>query len=123
MYTEPMISIPHESLEETVGGGAPAAGEGTAESGSSTADGGEDAVNYEEAALLELEIDGTDYRLDVGRAGTALCISTRPSGSWSWVFRGEARWQVNTLRCKALDRSVLTQLARALAEAAASSQS
>lgn len=84
---------------------------------------GDSPVNYEEAALLELELDGTDYRLDVGRAGTALCISTRPNGSWSWVFRGEARWQANVLRCKAFDRNVLTKLARALAEAAADSQS
>ena len=84
---------------------------------------GEEPVNYEEAALLELEIEGTDYRLDVGRAGTALCISTRPSGNWSWVFRGEARWQTNTLRCKVFDRSVLQQLSTALAEAAVSSQS
>jgi len=84
---------------------------------------GESPVNYEEAALLELELDGTDYRLDVGRAGTALCISTRSSGSWSWAFRGEARWQLNTLRCKAFDRGVLTRLSSALAEAAADSQS
>ena len=93
--------------------------------GSSSSDeaAGESPVNYEEAALLELEIDGTDYRIDVGRAGTALCISTRPSGSWSWVFRGEAKWQVSQLRCRALDRDVLTRLSRALAEAAADSQS
>jgi hypothetical protein len=86
-------------------------------------EGGDEAVNYDEAALVELELSGTDYRLDVGRAGTALCISTRPNGSWSWVFRGEARWQNNVLRCKTFDREVLTQLSRALAEAAADSQS
>jgi hypothetical protein len=83
----------------------------------------ESPVNYEEASLLELEIGGTEYRMDVGRAGTALCISTRPSGSWSWVFRGEARWQVGVLRCKAFDREVLAQLSTALAEAASNSQS
>jgi hypothetical protein len=82
---------------------------------------GEAPVNYEEAAVLELEIEGTDYRLDVGRAGTALCISTRPSGSWDWVFRGEAKWQNGVLRCKAFDRGVLSQLSTALAEAASSS--
>jgi hypothetical protein len=76
-------------------------------------------VNFEEAALLELELDGTDYRLDSGRAGTALCISTRPSGTWGWTFRGEARWQSNVLRCKAFDRTVLNQLGKALAELAA----
>lgn len=80
---------------------------------------GESPVNYEEAALVELEIDGTDYRIDSGRAGTALCISTRVSGSWGWTFRGEARWQTNVLRCKSFDRPVLTELGQALAAAAA----
>jgi hypothetical protein len=80
-------------------------------------------VNYDESALLEREIDGIDYRIDVGRAGTALCISTRSSGNWTWEFRGEARWQVGVLRCKAFDRSILSQLSTALAEAAADSQS
>jgi hypothetical protein len=80
---------------------------------------GESSVNFEEAALVELEIDGTDYRLDAGRAGTALCISTRASGSWGWTFRGEARWQAKVLRCKEFDRPVLAQLSEALAAAAA----
>ena len=79
---------------------------------------GESSVNFEEAALVELEIDGTDYRLDAGRAGTALCISTRASGSWGWTFRGEARWQAKVLRCKEFDRPVLAQLSEALAAAA-----
>lgn len=86
-------------------------------------EGGESPVNYDESALLEIEIDGTDYRLDVGRAGTALCISTRSNGTWSWVFRGEAKWQSNVLRCKAFDRTILSQLGTALAEAANDSQS
>ncbi len=80
-------------------------------------------VNFEESALFELEIDGTQYRMDAGRAGTALCISTRPQGSWSWVFRGEARWQAKVLRCKAFDRDVLLQLSKALEQAAADSGS
>jgi hypothetical protein len=78
-------------------------------------------VNFDEPALVEVEIEGTDYRLDSGRAGTALCISTRPSGSWDWAFRGEARWQSNVLRCKAFDRDVLVQLSKALAEVASDS--
>jgi hypothetical protein len=82
----------------------------------------EGAVNFDEAALIELEIDGVDYRMDSGRAGTALCISTRPSGSWAWSFRGEARWQSKVLRCKAFDREVLAQLGKALAEASADSE-
>lgn len=82
----------------------------------------EGAVNFDEAALLELELDGTDYRLDAGRAGTALCISTRPSGTWSWTFRGEARWQANVLRCKAFDRTVLSRLGQALVEVSGASE-
>jgi hypothetical protein len=81
----------------------------------------EGAVNFDEAALVELELDGTEYRMDSGRAGTALCISTRPSGTWSWTFRGEARWQSNVLRCKAFDRSILTRLSQALSEVSSAS--
>jgi len=89
--------------------------------GSGSAGAADGTVNFDEAALVELELDGTDYRLDSGRAGTALCISTRPSGTWNWTFRGEARWQANVLRCKLFDRSVLSQLARALAEVSSGS--
>ena len=80
----------------------------------------EGVVNYDEPALVEVELDEVDYRLDSGRAGTALCISTRPSGTYSWTFRGEARWQTNVLRCKAFDRTVLTRLSQALRELNAS---
>ena len=90
----------------------------SAESAAAVSDG---AVNYDEAAVVEIELDGTDYRLDSGRAGTALCISTRATGTWGWEFRGEARWQNNVLRCKAFDRSVLTELSKALVEVAADS--
>jgi hypothetical protein len=89
---------------------------------SDVAEDGDSPVNFDEAALVELEIDGTDYRLDAGRAGTALCISTRRSGTWTWSFRGEARWQANVLKCKAFDRSVLLPLGKALAEAAAGTE-
>lgn len=124
-YTELMISFaeaaplgdfPNDSSAEPVEAGAVPAEAGPA---------AEEMVNYDEAALVELELDGTDYRLDAGRAGTALCISTRPSGSYRWTFRGEARWQANVLRCKAapgvprssiFDRGVLDRLSRALAE-------
>jgi len=96
-------------------------GEETVAESSADAAAAEGAVNFDEAALVELELDGTEYRMDSGRAGTALCISTRPSGTWNWTFRGEARWQSNVLRCKAFDRSVLTQLSRALAEVSSGS--
>jgi hypothetical protein len=100
------------------------AGEGDSVSEVSAAAGsgrpeGDGAINYDEAAVVELELDGTDYRLDSGRAGTALCISTRATGTWGWEFRGEARWQNNVLRCKAFDRSVLSELSKALVEISA----
>jgi len=72
-----------------------------------------EAVNYESAPLVEVEIEGTDYRLDAGKQGTALCISTRVSGSWDWSFGGEARWDVGSLRSKAFERRTLDQLSRA----------
>jgi hypothetical protein len=118
-----MNSISESELE----GGSTAAS--TSSEATSSAEGaaaavasGEGVVNFDEAALIELELDGTDYRLDSGRAGTALCISTRPSGTWDWTFRGEARWQANVLRCKVFDRVVLTRLSQALVEVSTASE-
>src|SRR5882724_9783201 len=76
-----------------------------------------DPVNYDSPAILEVAIEGTDYRMDSGKQGTALCISTRPTGTWDWSFGGEARWDVNYLRSKAFDRRTLEQLSRAFAQA------
>jgi hypothetical protein len=75
------------------------------------------SVNYDSPALVEVEIDGTEYRVDSGKQGTALCISTRVSGTWDWSFGGEARWDVNYLRSKAFDRRTLEQLSKAFANA------
>lgn len=75
------------------------------------------AVNYEGGALVEVSIDGVDYRVDAGKHGTALCVSTRASGTWDWSFVGEARWDGRDLRMRALDRALLVQLSRALGEA------
>ncbi len=76
----------------------------------------EGPVNYDSAPLLELEIEGVDYRLDSGKQGTALCISTRASGSWGWAFAGEARWD-GDLRSKAFERRTLVTLSKAFREA------
>ncbi len=75
----------------------------------------ESSVNYDSPALLELEIEGVDYRLDSGKQGTALCISSRASGSWGWAFVGEARWD-GDLRSKALERRTLVTLSQAFRE-------
>jgi hypothetical protein len=76
----------------------------------------ESPVNYESPAIVEVEIDGIDYRVDSGKQGTALCISTRPSGTWAWAFGGEARWD-GDLRCKAFERRTLGALGKAFKQA------
>jgi hypothetical protein len=73
-------------------------------------------IEYDGPPLVELSVGETDYRIDLGKAGTALCISTRVSGSWQWEFASEARWENRRLRCKAFDRELLDLLAEALAE-------
>jgi hypothetical protein len=77
----------------------------------------EHSVNYDSGALVELAVDGVDYRVDAGKHGTALCISTRATGTWDWSFVGEARWDGRDLRMRAFDRALLVQLSRALAQA------
>jgi hypothetical protein len=76
-----------------------------------------DGVNYDSTPVAETAIDGTEYRIDTGKAGTAICVSTRPAGSWDWSFVCEARWDGSELRSKELERSVRTQLSRALTSA------
>jgi hypothetical protein len=74
-------------------------------------------VNYESTPLVELEVDGTQYRIDAGKQGTALCISTRGAGTWAWRFGGEARWDGSTMRSKAFERRILVSLSTALGAA------
>jgi hypothetical protein len=81
-----------------------------------------DTVNYDSPALVEVEIEGVDYRLDAGKQGTALCISTRPADSWDWSFGAEARWDVGSLRSKAFDRRTLDQLSCAFKAALENAQ-
>jgi len=75
------------------------------------------AVNFESAPLAEVTVDDTDFRVDSGKQGTAFSISSRPTGTWDWTFRGEARWDGSTLRSRALERRVLGELSTALASA------
>lgn len=76
-------------------------------------------VNYDSAPVAEAELDGIDYRVDAGRQGTALCISSRASGTWDWTFESEARWDGSTLRSKIIARPVLLKLSEALRAAMA----
>jgi len=74
----------------------------------------EGGVNYDSSPVAETAIDGTEYRIDAGKQGTAICVSTRPAGSWDWSFLCEARWDGSELRAKSLERAIRTQLSRAL---------
>ncbi len=77
----------------------------------------EQGVNYDSVPVAETAIDDTEYRVDAGKAGTAICVSSRRVGSWDWAFVCEARWDGSELRAKQLDRHVRTQLSRALTSA------
>lgn len=72
----------------------------------------ESPVNYDSPPIVEIEIEGVDYRVDAGKQGTALCISTRAAGTWDWAFGGEARWD-GDLRSKAFERRTLGALGKA----------
>ncbi len=74
----------------------------------------EESVNYDSDPVLEVELEGVDYRIDAGKQGTALCISTRPAGTWDWQFVAEAKWDNLSLRCKDLPRPTRDQLGCAL---------
>lgn len=74
-------------------------------------------VNYDSAPLAEATVEETDYRIDVGKQGTAFSISSRPSGTWNWSFGGEARWDGSQLRSRAFERAILNELSRALSTA------
>jgi hypothetical protein len=78
-----------------------------------------DSISYDGPALLEISIDGTDYRIDPGKQGTSLSISTRETGTWDWSFGAEARWDGSSLKAKPFERAVLTQLSKAFAAAIA----
>ena len=75
------------------------------------------SVNYDESPVAETAIEGTEYRIDAGKQGTAICVSTRAAGSWDWSFLCEARWDGSELRAKTLERSIRTQLSGALKSA------
>jgi hypothetical protein len=75
------------------------------------------AVNFDGAPLAEVTLDETDFRIDSGKQGTAFSVSSRPTGTWDWTFRGEARWDGSALRSRALERRILVELSSALSGA------
>jgi len=74
------------------------------------------SVNYDDLPIVELEIDGVAYRLDTGR-GSAVAVSQRELGTWTWTPVTEGRWDGSRLRAKGLDYEVVTALAEALGAA------
>ena len=74
-------------------------------------------VNYESSPVAETAIGETEYRIDAGKAGTAICVSTRPAGTWDWSFVCEARWDGSELRAKVLERNIRIELSRAISGA------
>jgi len=83
--------------------------------------GGEvERIDYERGALVELEIEGVEYRLDAGRHGTSLCISGRVPGLTRWRVLGEARWNGRSLRARAVEPVIAERLSAAFARVAES---
>jgi hypothetical protein len=78
-------------------------------------------VNYEEAAVAEVVIGELEYRIDAGKEGTALCVSTRTPGAWDWSYVDEVRFDGTDVRSKRLERNVREGLTKALRAAIADS--
>src|SRR4051812_33124340 len=78
---------------------------------------GSDYVDYDNPPVAEIELDGTQYRVDVGR-GAAVAISQRVGGTWNWKPLAEGRWDGVQLKSKGLDRLLVDALAKALGAAA-----
>lgn len=74
----------------------------------------DESINFDSDPLLEVTLDGVEYRLDVGKQGTALSVSARGEGEWHWKALAEAKWDGLSLRAKELPRQLREQLARAL---------
>jgi hypothetical protein len=72
-----------------------------------------DLVSYEGAPIAQLELDGREYRVDVGR-GSAVAISEREAGSVKWAFVTEGKFDGLRLKAKALSFPVVNALATAL---------
>ena len=74
-------------------------------------------MSYDEPGLLECEIDEVCYRIDSGRQGTALALSSCPGGSWDWAFVAELQWDGHDIKCKAIGYELCRKLATAFKQA------
>lgn len=75
------------------------------------------SIDFDHPPVAEIEVDGARYRVDVG-LGTAVAVSRRAAGSWSWQLLAEGRWDGVRLKAKEVDRLVVDALAKALRTAA-----
>ena len=73
-------------------------------------------VNDDDIPLAQAEVGGVEYRADAG-LGSAVAISHRETGTWSWSFVAQGRWDGRRLRAKGFEPEVLTQLAEGLTAA------
>jgi hypothetical protein len=71
-------------------------------------------VNYDDSPLAEVEVAGIEYRLDAGH-GSALAISSREPGTWTWSPVAEGRWDGVQLRARGLEFTLRETLAKVLA--------
>ena len=77
------------------------------------------SVNYDDQPIVQLEIDGVDYRLDTG-LGAAVAVSSRESGTWEWSPVTEGRWDGRRLRARGVEHVIALQLGEALGVAMSS---
>jgi hypothetical protein len=74
------------------------------------------SVNYDDSPIVQLEVEGVDYRVDTG-LGSAVAVSRRAEGTWQWSPVTEGKWDGRRLKARELDHAVITALSQALASA------
>lgn len=72
------------------------------------------SVNYDDSPIVQLEVEGVDYRVDTG-LGSAVAVSRRAEGTWQWTPVTEGKWDGRRLKARELDHAVLAALSQALA--------
>jgi len=77
-------------------------------------------IDYDAPPVAELELDGTQYRLDPGFRGV-VAVSAREPGTWSWALVAQGSWDGVRLKAKALHRDIVGALEKALRAAVADS--
>jgi hypothetical protein len=73
-----------------------------------------DAVSYDAAPLVEIQVGEVDYRVDTG-LGAVVAISQRDTGTSTWSPVAQGRWDGVRLKAKTLGHPVKSALERAIA--------